>query len=337
MNRSMKQYDPIDFVVDWVDSNDISWKKKKSLYEENVISSVDDSQARYRDWGIFKYWFRAVEKNAPWVHKIFIITDHQNPKFLNKHSSKIVFVNHEDFIPNEYLPTFNSDAIEIGIQNIPGLSEHFVFFNDDMFINKPVKPIDFFDGNIPKDSGVMGPQFPISNSITHITVNNMEIINKYFLKKKVLRKYFFKFFNWRYGKDNIRTATALPWQVFIGFYDMHIPISFLKSTFDNVWSEVGNLLSQNYQHRFRSQLDYSVWLMRYFQLASGNFFPRRTRFGKYYNLGEQTEEIINDIKTGKHALIVLNDQESINDYPYEKKLVNEVFERRYSRKSEFEN
>lgn len=48
MNRSMKQYDPIDFVVDWVDSNDISWKKKKSLYEENVISSVDDSQARYR-------------------------------------------------------------------------------------------------------------------------------------------------------------------------------------------------------------------------------------------------------------------------------------------------
>ncbi|OIL19343.1 glycosyl transferase [Oenococcus oeni] len=324
---------PVDFVIDWVNGQDLSWQKKRSKY---LVKKEDASSVRFRDWGFLKYWFRLVEKNAPWVHKIFLITDHQVPNFLNLDNSKIVLVNHEDYIQNKYLPVFNSNSIEIGMNKIPGLSEHFVFFNDDMFINDSVKSTDFFENGMPKDSGVMSPQFPISNSVAHNTMNSMEIVNKYFSRNNILKKHFFKIFNWKYGKDNIRTLTTLPWKAVMGFYDNHIPISLLKSTFEDVWSKEEKLLSQNFEHRFRSKLDYSVWVMRYFQLASGKFVPRSTNFGKYYNIGKQTKQIINDIRTKKHSLIVLNDQEDIQNFELERNNIISVFESSFPEKSSFE-
>ncbi|WP_180369763.1 stealth family protein, partial [Oenococcus oeni] len=139
----------IDFVIDWVNGQDISWQAKRAKYLEN---KEDASSARFRDWGFLKYWFRSVEKNAPWVNKIYLITDNQKPDFLNLNSEKIKIVDHKDFIPDSFLPLFNSNAIEIGMHNIPGLSKQFVFFNDDMFINKKVSPTDFFKNGFPRDS-----------------------------------------------------------------------------------------------------------------------------------------------------------------------------------------
>ncbi|OIL68623.1 glycosyl transferase [Oenococcus oeni] len=323
----------IDFVIDWVNGQDTSWQAKRAKYLEN---KEDASSARFRDWGFLKYWFRSVEENAPWVNKIYLIADNQKPDFLNLNSEKVKIVDHKDFIPNNFLPLFNSNAIEIGIHNIPGLSEQFVFFNDDMFINKKVSPTDFFKNGFPRDSGVMSPQFPIENSVTHNTTNSMEIINKYFTRNSILKSHFFKVFNWKYGIDNIRTLTTLPWKVAMGFYDNHIPISFLKSTFEDVWSKEGKLLSRNFEYRFRSKLDYSVWIMRYFQLASGKFLPRSTNFGKYYNIGKQTKQIINDIRTKKHSLIVLNDQQDIQNFELERDNIISVFESSFPKKSSFE-
>ena len=65
----------IDFVLTWVDGADADWLKKKASYLPGAVKN----DARFRDWGILKYWFRAVEAYAPWVRKIFLITDNQCP------------------------------------------------------------------------------------------------------------------------------------------------------------------------------------------------------------------------------------------------------------------
>ncbi|MDY4501824.1 MAG: stealth family protein, partial [Lactobacillus johnsonii] len=144
----------IDFVVTWVDGSDSVWLESKAKYADKA-DIILNTEARYRDWNIFKYWFRAVELYAPWVNRIFLITEGHLPKWINLEHPKLVHIKHSDYIDEQYLPTFNSNVIELNIPNIKELSEKFVLFNDDVFINAPVLPEDFFDKDgLPKDIGV---------------------------------------------------------------------------------------------------------------------------------------------------------------------------------------
>ena len=117
----------IDFVILWVDGNDPKWQSEKATYDSN-INDDSNSASRYRDWGLLPYWFRGVEKFTPWVNKIHFVTWGHVPEFLNLNNPKLNIVNHKDFIPEEYLPTFSSHAIELNIHRIPGLSEKFIYF-----------------------------------------------------------------------------------------------------------------------------------------------------------------------------------------------------------------
>lgn len=134
----------IDFVIPWVDGSDPEWRKSKNKYSGKIDEPVDITDARYRDWDILKYWFRGVEKYAPWVHKIYFVTCGQKPDWLNENHEKLILVNHEDYIPREYLPTFSANPIELNFHRIKNLSEHFVYFNDDVFITSKVEPEVFF-------------------------------------------------------------------------------------------------------------------------------------------------------------------------------------------------
>lgn len=134
--------DKIDFVVTWVDDSDSNWQSKRNQHS-NVKSKSNVAKTTFREWGAFRYWFQGVEKNAPWVNKIYLVTDHQSPKWLNKNNNKIALVNHDDYIHKDTLPTFNTNAITARMHKIPGLSNKFVYFNDDMYILNPVKPTDF--------------------------------------------------------------------------------------------------------------------------------------------------------------------------------------------------
>ena len=107
---------PIDFVLPWVDGNDKEWIKKKNQFRE--INTTGSDENRYRDWGLLKYWFRSSEINAPWVNKIFLITDNQIPSFLNTDNPKLKLVFHKDYIPSQYLHTFNSSSIEMNVHRI---------------------------------------------------------------------------------------------------------------------------------------------------------------------------------------------------------------------------
>lgn len=202
----------IDFVVPWVDGSDKDWIRDR-LQLEGKNTEIEDSD--YRDWDIFKYWFRAVEMYAPWVNNVYLITYGHLPDFLNVDHPKLKIINHTDYIPKEYLPTFSSHAIELNMHRIEGLSEHFVYFNDDMFLNQPVTPEDFFKDGLPCDTAVINPIVPARyDTISNIMINDIGVINQNFGKRQVIKKNPGKWYNYRNGVLNVLNLIFTPWSRF---------------------------------------------------------------------------------------------------------------------------
>jgi len=141
----------IDLVYLWVNGNDPKWIAKRKACIGDLSKAEENCKGRYVDNEELKYSLRSVEKYAPWIRKIFIVTDNQIPRWLETAHPKIQIVDHTDILPAECLPCFNSVVIEHHLHRIPGLSEHFLYANDDMYINRPVTPGDFFaEDSLPK-------------------------------------------------------------------------------------------------------------------------------------------------------------------------------------------
>lgn len=135
----------IDLVYLWVNGNDPEWRAKRN----NVIGNTEEGSAvncegRYADNNELKYSLRSIELYAPWIHKIFIITDNQIPEWLDTSNPKIRIVDHTEILPSQSLPCFNSTVIAHFIPRIPELSERFLLANDDTFLGRPVSPDTFF-------------------------------------------------------------------------------------------------------------------------------------------------------------------------------------------------
>ena len=138
----------IDIVYLWVDGNDSKWQTKRNTFIGKTNESApNDCKGRYANNDELKYSLRSIEMYAPWIRKIFIVTDEQTPEWLNTDNPKIKIVDHKEIMPVECLPCFNSCIIEHYIYRIEGLSEYFLLANDDMFINKETSYSDFFNAN----------------------------------------------------------------------------------------------------------------------------------------------------------------------------------------------
>lgn len=317
---------PIDFVILWVDGNDPKWQVKKNQYrsDDDNLNSVE----RYRDYGMLKYWFRMVEVNAPWVNKIHLVTDHQVPTWLDTNHPKIHIVNHEDFMPLDTLPTFNSNAIQMYIHKIEGLAENFVLFDDDMFIVKPIVETDFFDkSGAPKDIFGFNVINPVDD-FAHVFINNLSIINAEYNKKDIIKKQFFKVFNWRYGMINLVNLYLLPLPTFTRFFDTHIPYAYQKAQYIQVMRKHAVRQEQTGHHRFREITDISHWLVRYDRLVQGNFVPMRKSVGQLQYLGEQLK---------KHVKLVTISDRQMNQKQFDQEThqLQQAFEKTY-KKSSFE-
>jgi len=137
----------IDLVYLWVDGDDPKWQEKKLIFTGKVSDTSESNNiGRYISNDELKYSLRSAEKHAPWIRKIFIVTDDQKPEWLDITHPKIQVVDHREIMPPEILPCFNSTVIEYFLYMIPGLSEHFLLANDDMFFNANLSP-DFFFAN----------------------------------------------------------------------------------------------------------------------------------------------------------------------------------------------
>ncbi|MGW4014804.1 stealth family protein [Rhodococcus ruber] len=137
----------IDLVFSWVDGSSKEWQAERAKRLQNyVVGEGDDSPARFRQIDELKYALRSVHMYAPWIRRIFVATDSDRPDWLAD-DGQVTFVRSEEFFADRsVLPTHNSQAVECQLHHIPGLSEHFLYSNDDMFFGRPVDPQMFFSG-----------------------------------------------------------------------------------------------------------------------------------------------------------------------------------------------
>lgn len=330
----MASYD-IDFVIIWVDGNDPQWRKSKAFYK-GEDERFNQNNVRYRDWELLQYWFRGVEKYAPWVRKVHFVTCGQIPGWLNLEHPKLNFVKHSDYMNSEYLPTFSANPIELNLHRIEGLAEHFVFFNDDMFLTAPVAPEDFFVDGLPRCCAVLNPPFANRRGIGTIIMNDLGVIADHFSFSERFQENFTKWINPIYGGILLRTLLLLPWRRFVGFYDMHLPSPFLKATYEEVWQKEGDLLDKVSRNRFRSDSDVNQWLLLYWQIAAGRFVPANPRIGKMYYVDRSKDEIADVIRRQKLKMICMNDVETVEDIAPIRSMLADAFECHLKEKSAYE-
>lgn len=159
---------PIDVVFTWVDGRDPQWRARRDEAARAVNAaelhptSMDD--ARFEDSEELRYALRSLHQFAGWVRRIFIVTDQQVPAWLNTDDPRIQIVDHSEILDGS---RFNSHAIEAALHRIPGLSEHYLYMNDDTFLGRTVFPEDFyasdtvarfFPSDLPIDPGPVGSQ-----------------------------------------------------------------------------------------------------------------------------------------------------------------------------------
>ena len=329
----------IDFVIMWVDGSDPAWLEEKNKYLEKKI---DTSNAinRYRDMGLLKYWFRGVEKFTPWVNKVHFVTWGHIPSWLNTNNPKLNVVRHEDFIPKKYLPVFNSDAIEIHLHRIKGLTEKFVYFNDDTFLINSLKQNFFFRNGLPCD--LWRDNIPYCDKDTdplfeHILLNDKMLICRHFNKKEVIKKNFSKCFNLKYGKRNIRFLLLYKWPYMAGFDNFHVAAPFLKSTFEDLWKKEYDILETTSYSRFRRMVDVNQYVFQLWQIYTGRFTPKSIReTGMFFDLSNDNSAIFDVIDKQKTNMICINDSDLSIDYEKVIKELAEHFDKILPNKSTFE-
>lgn len=332
----------IDFIVTWVDSTDPEWIKAYNHYRpEKPITDA----ARFRDWQIFRYWFRSVERYAPWVNRVFLVTNGTFPDWINPECEKLVLVKHSDYMPEKYLPTFNSNAIELNFGRIKELSEHFVLFNDDHFLNAPVEPDYYFREGLPCDYNF---ESPYSNRIytreNHYGIGitkycNVAILNRHFNRRNVVRQAWSKWYGKHlWGKPLLLSLLMLGRGRFENFTTFHLEQAMLKSIFQEVWDKEPDVLDQSCS-RFRLETDLNQWLIRYWQFASNKFYPLK-RKGLTYE--RYNKEILSDLQKvlleERTNSVCLNDNSycSEKDFLLASKIIQESLKIKFPNKSVFE-
>lgn len=326
----------IDIVITWVDQNDPNWLEEKNKYDPRKDSSAS-GDARYRDWDGLRYVMRGIDKFMPWVHKVYFVTWGHLPKWLNTNDDKITVVNHKDYIPEEYLPTFNSNVLDLNMFRIEGLSEQYINFNDDTFVIKPTTSEDFFIDGKPRDMACISPQPIARDSIMNVELNNLEIINDHFSIDDI-KKNKNKWLNFRqYGKFALRTFIFMQFSTIIGIYEPHIPISHLKSVVKKLWDLEYEAYHTTCLNRFRTKLDINDWLSRQWQLMSGTFEPRSQYFGVLVRASD-IEGVKTILNHSKYKMVCINDDDTVTaeEYPRMKQEINRELEKLLPDKCRFE-
>jgi len=157
MGNIMKQPDgkTLDVVIAWVDGDDPRLKQKREAYKSGKsVASEAVTATRFASDDEIYYNIASIIKYVPFCRHIYVVTDQQRPALIDEFAKKnicsadkIRIIDHKDIFSGyeQYLPTFNTRSIETMIWNIEGLSDHFIYMNDDFFFNQPVTINDFLD------------------------------------------------------------------------------------------------------------------------------------------------------------------------------------------------
>lgn len=309
-----------DIIVTYLNERDEQWRKDYEYWKNKEIEEGKQEptnrqafgKERAREWDCFKYWFRGVEKNCPWVNKIFLIVQNERhvPKWLDRNNPKLRIVYHDEFIPKELLPTFNALTIGMYIANIPDLSDNYVMSDDDYYFLNPIKENRFFRDGIPvhKDNSILYEPYGGScltgsdNVFFHVLNNDLK-------------------FEERYGRK-------------IKYYIYHLPEARLKSFEKQILTDYEEeILNHNNMSKFRNKNN----LCSYMYNDILKLCDKAIIDDPYYNCKYVAlKSTLNFDELLDKDMVCFNDTEQLDDYELTKKKLIEFFEKKLPNKSSFE-
>ena len=300
----------IDLVVLYVDSSDKNWQELFNQYNPSEkISEEVNAVNRFRGQGdFFKYWFRCVARNLWWINKVHLVvqSESQVPKWINRNVVHVV--THNQIIPEEFLPTFNSTAIEMFIHRIPGLAERFLYANDDIYPMREMKLDNFFDG------------FKVKDSTRPIVCNHemyiQHCLNGYCLVNNIDKE------------DYMRLNTKLP-----SF--RHTIRPYLKSEMESCYNKFKDMILKSIT-RFREPINYNIYLFDYYNIYRGIQLPSFLS-AKCISTKSSGETIRDSLRRINYDILAIQDNEVTEKDIYKNLDINYYFMNVYRGKSKYEN
>lgn len=256
---------PVDAVYTWVDGSDPAMAARRQAYRDRTrpqIAGREIGPSRYTSHDELRYSLRSLQMYAQFIRHVYIVTDGQVPAWLDPDAEGITVVDHREIFPATALPVFNSHAIETRLHHIPGLSERYLYFNDDVFINRPVRAETFFHGNgiariplSPLKIGVGAPS-PLEPAPNSAAKNVRRLIRQ------------------TYGRS-------------IANKSLHTPHPQLVSVLQEIESAGFEEVERTTRSRFRSASDVSTatTLHHHWAMLSGRAVPAEYRF-RYVDVGK---------------------------------------------------
>ena len=329
----------IDIIIPWVDGNDAGWQEQKRNYmEAEHLTEIGEPGIRYQSWDNLQYVLRGIESYMPWVHKVFLVTCGHLPQWINLDCERLIVVKHSDYIPGKYLPTFNSNVIEMNYFRIKELSENFILFNDDLFLAQPIEENYYFQDGFPCEEAVE-THFALKGEMTqqmlYAFINNMLILNRNFNKTEVIKKNWMKWFDPVYGERVEQNIFLRYWRNFESFVYPHEAKPMKKSILREIWDKEPEMLDIASRNRVRTYSDVTQQLVSMWQICSGDFIPHKCN-GRYFIVDkENCKEIADMIRGHKYPVFSLNEKNT-EDFDIIKKEITNALEDILPDKSAFE-
>lgn len=295
----------IDYVFPFVDPCDINWQQELKKYK----GGTNIEPQRFRDWGFLRYLFRGLSENLPWLNHIVLLvaSESQIPNWLNIDNKNVRVVTHGEFIPERFLPTFNSNTIEMFLPFIHGLSEHIIYGNDDLFPLLPCSPGDYFTND-----GVPRVSYRIYKD--HIKSFSKACQNNWLLAAS------------RFGGNRLGKNVC-----YRQFHESQpITLTLMREAYNSMEGEMLSSIT-----RFRNNLkNYSQYVYFDYVIAAGKCVKREKLYTYYEMSNKNLSKILSTISGDGSKWVCLNDTRLTSENVVIKSV--EVFEKKYPNLCEYE-
>jgi hypothetical protein len=290
---------PIDAVYTWVDGSDPDWRERKNAalraQGAGELSEIAANDSRYANRDELRYSLRSLVCYAPWIRHVYLVSDDQLPPWLDVTHPMITVVRHREiFGDTGMLPTFNSHAIETRLHRIPGLAEHFIYINDDMFFGRPVVPNTFFHANGIAKFFMSPAQLDLGEAtvrdtpVTAAGKNNRRLISE------------------KFGRTISRKMR-------------HVPYPLRRSVLEEIEAAAPDAVLGTAGHQFRHPADFSIpsSLQHYWSFLTSRAVPGSIRY-TYADLTEpHTPVVLGSMLARRYPeVFCLNDTDSA-DVPFD--------------------
>lgn len=244
--------EPIDAVYTWVDGSDPAHCRQLAYWRAQDPSRTRATSGphRFRNRDELRYSLRSLERHAPWIRNVHLVTNGQLPPWLDRSHPRLKLVTHAElFAEPSHLPTFNSLAIEANLHRIPGLSPSYLYLNDDLFIGRPVQPTDFLSPQTGHQVYFDG--WPLPRRNTSRTTTDLALAHTQDLLDRRFR-------------PRERRAPA------------HVPVLYRSDIVQALVQEWGADLQATSAHRFRTADDVAIHVLYTYFIVEGQaerYFP----------------------------------------------------------------